>query len=165
MRRTVRYLKELHRLESKKELGKVQEVVEVTEVEVNEKEEEWMNEAEPRRVEEEGDLDPEQVLQGREEEMKYMVKTLVMFEFGSWKDATSRAGKMPTTTKWVDRAKKDDNGNTFFRCRLVARDFRTKREGPTDELFDGDAAVGCKEGFVRVRGRSARGDGSKVATK
>ena len=40
-----------------------------------------------------GDLDPEQVRQGREEEMNYTVKTLGMFEFGSWQDATSKAGK------------------------------------------------------------------------
>ena len=39
--------------------------------------------------------------------MTYMVKTLKMFEFGSWEDATSRTSKMPTTTKWVDRSKKD----------------------------------------------------------
>ena len=31
---------------------------------------------------------------------------------------------MPTTAKWVDRAKKDDTGKTFVRCRLVARDFK-----------------------------------------
>ena len=37
---------------------------------------------------------------------------------------------MPTTTKWIDRAKKDDNGKTFVRCRLVARDIKSKRERP-----------------------------------
>ena len=42
--------------------------------------------------------------------MNYMVKTLKMFEFGSWEDATSRMSKMATTTKWVDRSKKDDIG-------------------------------------------------------
>ena len=39
-----------------------------------------------------------------------MIKALGMYEFGSWEDATSRTSKMPTTTKWVDRAKKDDTG-------------------------------------------------------
>ena len=53
-----------------------------------------------------------------------VVKTLKMFEFGSWEDATSGKSKMPTTAKWVDRAKKDDTGKTFVRCRLVARDFK-----------------------------------------
>ena len=58
-----------------------------------------------------------------------------MLEFGSWEDATSRTSKMPTTTKWVDRAKRDDTEKTFVRCRLVARDFKPKREGPRDDLF------------------------------
>ena len=42
---------------------------------------------------------------------------------------------MPTTTKRVDRNKKDDNGETFVRYRLVARDFKPKHEGPSDDLF------------------------------
>ena len=56
--------------------------------------------------------------------MNDMIKTLEMFEFGSWKDATSKASKMQTTTKWVDRVKKDDDGRTFVRCGLEARDFK-----------------------------------------
>ena len=128
-------MKELDKMENMKESGKVQEVVEVAEVEVNEEEEEWMTEEESRRGDEGGELDPEHVRQGREEDMNYMIKTLKMFEFGSWEDATSRTSKMPTTTQWVDRAKKDDNGKMFVRCRLVARDFKPKHEGPRDELF------------------------------
>ena len=135
LRKTVRYFKELDKTENKKESGKTQEVVEVADVEVNEEEEEWNTEEEPRQGDEGGDLGPEQVRQGREEEMNYMIKTLKMFEFGSWEDATSRTSKMPTTTKWVDRAKKDDTGKTFVRCRLVARDFKPKREEPRDDLF------------------------------
>ena len=46
------------RAENKTELDKAQEVVEVTEVEVNE-EEEWTTEEEPRQVDEGGDLDSE----------------------------------------------------------------------------------------------------------
>ena len=63
-----------------------------------------MTEEEPRQGDQGGELDPEQVRQGREEEMNYMVKTLKMFEFGSWDDATSRTSKMPTTTRWLIRA-------------------------------------------------------------
>ena len=70
LRKTVRYLKELDKMENKEESGKTQEVVEVAEVEVNEEEEEWTTEEESRRGDEGGDLDPEQVLQGREEDMK-----------------------------------------------------------------------------------------------
>ena len=36
----------------------------------------------------------EQVRQCRKEEMNYMVKTLGMFDFGSWEEATSKAGKI-----------------------------------------------------------------------
>ena len=39
------------------------------EVEVNEEKEEWITEEESRRGDEGGDLDPEQVRRGREEEM------------------------------------------------------------------------------------------------
>ena len=42
---------------------------------------------------------------------------------------------MPTTTKWIDRLKKDDNGKPFVRCWQVARDFKPRREGPRDDLF------------------------------
>ena len=52
MRKTVRYLKELVKMENKKESGKTQEVVEVAEVEVNEEEEEWTTEEEPQRGDE-----------------------------------------------------------------------------------------------------------------
>ena len=34
--------------------------------------------------------------------------------------------KQPTTTKWVDRWKADDQGGRFVRCRLVGRDFKVK---------------------------------------
>ena len=70
---------------NKKGAGNTQKVVEVAEVDVNEEEEEWMTEEEPRQGDEGGDLDPEQVRQGREEEMKLTAwsKTLKMFEFGS----------------------------------------------------------------------------------
>ena len=52
LRKTWRYLKELDKMENKKESGKTQEVVEVAEVEVNEEEEEWMTEEEPRQGDE-----------------------------------------------------------------------------------------------------------------
>ena len=42
-----------------------------------------MTEEEPRHGDDGGDLDPEQVRQGREEEMNYMIMTLKRFEFGA----------------------------------------------------------------------------------
>ena len=119
----------MKRAEAKKEFEETVEAVELAEVEVNEEEVEW------RQFEEEGGLDREQVRQAREEEMNYMVKTLGMFEFGSWQEGTSKAGKAPTTTELIDRVKLDDDGREFVRCRLVARDFKPGREGPRDDLF------------------------------
>ena len=58
-------------------------------------------------------LVPQQVRQVREEEMNHMVKTLGMFEYGSWREATSKAGNASTTTNWIGRAKKDDDGREF----------------------------------------------------
>ena len=160
LRKTVRYLKELDKMENKKGSAKSLEVVEVAEVGVNEEEEEWMTEEESRQVEEGGDLDPEQVRQVREEEIKYIIKTLKMLEFESWEEATSKAGKMPTTTKRVDRNKKDDNGKTFVMYRLVARDFKPKHEGPSDDLFAAMPPLEAKKAlfafvaWVRVKRRT-----------
>ena len=64
-----------------------------------------------------------------------MVKKLDMFEFGGYEEAVERGGKKPTTTKWVENKKIDDDGNEFVRCRLVARDFKQRCEGPRDDLF------------------------------
>ena len=61
LRKTVRYLKELDKMENKKGSGKTQEVVEVAELEVNEEEEEGVREEESRQGDDGGDLDPEQV--------------------------------------------------------------------------------------------------------
>ena len=62
-----------------------------------------------------------------------MLKTMGMFEFDSWEEATPKGGTAPTTTKWIGRVK-DDDGREFVRCRLVARDFKPRREGPRDNL-------------------------------
>ena len=82
---------------------------------------------------------------GRERDDK--VKTLGMFEFGSWHEATLKAGKAPTTTKWIDRAKKDDDGREFVRCRLVAGDFKPRQKGPRDDLFAAKPLLEAKKAF------------------
>ena len=68
------------------------------EVEVNEEEVDWRTEGETQKEEAGGDFDRDHVRQGREEEMNCMVKTLRMFEFGSWEEGTFKADKVPTTT-------------------------------------------------------------------
>ena len=62
------------------------------------------------------------------EEMNYMLMTLEMFEFGSREEATSKASKEPTTTKWIDRVNKDDAISNQSEGRLACC----------------DAAAGCK---------------------
>ena len=63
--------------------------------------------------------------------------------------------KAPTTTKWVDRVNKDDAGNEFVRCRLVARDSKPTREGPERRPIRSHAAIGGET-------RSERGLGTWV---
>ena len=87
--------------------------------------------------------------------MKYMVKTLGMFEIDSWEKATSKAGKAPTTTKWIHRVKKNDDGREFVRCRLVARDFKPRREGLEVDLFAAMPPLEA-ESIVCIRCRGAR---------
>ena len=98
----------LEREEAKKGSESVQCVVDLAKVDVNERQDEWEAEGyEPQHEEEEEDLDQEQVRRDYEEETNYTVKTLEMFEFGSWEEASSKVGKPPTTTKWNDRVRKD----------------------------------------------------------
>ena len=80
----------------------------------------------PKFEEEGGDLDPEQLRLGREGDGRQgqdAWDVRVLFR------GTSKAGKAPTTTKWIDRVRKDDDVREFVRCRLVARGFQTKTRG------------------------------------
>ena len=53
--------------------------------------------------EEDDELDPEMVKEGRREEVEFMKEKLEMFEFGTWEEAmAATGGKPPTTTKWVE---------------------------------------------------------------
>ena len=71
------------------------------------------------------ELDPEMVKEGRKEEVEFMKDKLDMFEFGTYEQAMARSGgKPPTTTKWVEGWKNNDDGSRFVRCRPVARDFK-----------------------------------------
>ena len=51
-------------------------------------------------------------------------------------DAMKRSnGKKPTTTKWVEGNKVDDDGEKIVRCRLVARGFKPRFEETRGDLF------------------------------
>ena len=67
--------------------------------------------------------------------------SLGMFECGSWQEATSKAGKAPTTTKWIDRVKKDDGGREYVRCRLVARDSKLQEPRTKNQQHKSDCQL------------------------
>ena len=113
---------------------------------------------------------PEQVKMGRKEELELMIKELDMFEFGTYEEAVSRGGKEPTTTKWVDRWKADDEGGRFVRCRLDGRDFKAKGVEEREVFFVAMPHLeskklmfwtgGCGEGAAEEKG--ARGGEADV---
>ena len=125
----------------------------IAEVEV--KEEDRHEEEAGEMQAEDGEQEFDLVQQGRREEFEYTKERLQMFEFGSLQEAMSRVGKAPTTTKWVDRTKKGDDGKEFVRCRMVARDFKPKREGPRDDLLAAMLLLEAKKALF-VRGGGAR---------
>ena len=105
---------------------------------------------------------PEQVKMGRKEELELMIKELDMFEFGTYEEAVSRGCKEPTTTKWVDRWKADDEGGRFVRCRLDGRDFKAKGVEEREVFFCGNATSGVEEvdvldGWLRRGGSGGEG--------
>ena len=115
----------------------------------------------PEFYEKEEELDPVMVEKGRREEVEFMVKKLDMFEFGSYEEAKLKGeGKEPTTTKWVEGKKMDDDGNEFVRCRLVGRDFKPRHEGPREDLFAAMPPLEAKKALFAmvagVRGRRRR---------
>ena len=100
---------------------------------------------------EDDELDPEMVKEGRREEVEFMKEKLGMFEFGTWEEAmAATGGKPPITTKWVEGYKVEDNGNRFVRSRLVARDFKPKRGEPSVEMFAAMPPLEAKKLLFRM---------------
>ena len=95
------------------------------------------------------------------QELEYVIKTLQMFEFDALQEAMRGGGEAPTTTKWVDRTKKDDDGKEFVRCWLVAPDLKPKREAPRDDLF---AAMPPLEAKKALFAFVARGGGGRAGS-
>ena len=71
-----------------------------------------------------------ELVEAREEEVKYMVENLNMFEFCSEDVMKAVTSEAPTSTKWVDVRKMDDDGEEFMRSRLVAETFVLDAGGP-----------------------------------
>ena len=76
-----------------------------------------------------------ELAEARDEEVKYMVEKLNIFEFYSEDDMKAITSEAPTSTKWVDVRKMNDDGEEFMRSRLVARDFRPRRGPDRPDLF------------------------------
>ena len=62
--------------------------------------------------------------------------------------------------------KKDDDGRAFVRCRLVARDFKPRREGPRDDMFAAMPPLEAKKAlFAHAAEGCARRDENRASTK
>ena len=118
--------------------------------EVNEEDLDVVGAGGTQAEEREQGLDPVQVQQVRNEEPEHTIKTLQTFELSSLQEAMSRDGRAPTTTKWVDRTKKNSDGKESVKCHLVARDVKPKREGPRDDLFAAIPLLEAKALFAFV---------------
>ena len=148
VRRTIKFLKKS---------GNTDEVAMITNDEHEVEDGDWDEGDHEVGVEVRDRLDEEMVRKGRKEESEYMADKLEMFEFGDYAEAKRRGGKEPTTTKWVEGKKVDEDSNEFVRCRLVARDFRCKREGPRDDLFAAMPPLEVKKAlFAMVAGERGR---------
>jgi hypothetical protein len=78
-------------------------------------------------------LDPLLVREARFEEIEYM-RGIGLYTKVSLGECWARTGKAPITTKWVD-VNKGSSQCPDLRCRLVARDFKSKGEGARDDLY------------------------------
>ena len=131
------------------------------EMEFEEEEDGWEEDVDK----EEEELDPRMAAEARNEEVEFMINKLSMFEFGTLEDAMRRSGgKMPTTTKWVEGWKTNEDGSKFVRSRLVGRDFKPKHGGVREDLFAAMPPLEAKKALFRmtagVRGqRKRRGEG------
>ena len=90
----------------------------------------------------EDELDEEQVKMRRKEEKYFMVDRLKMFEFGSYEEAVKRGGKAPTTTKWVEGWKADEEGGSVCEVPAGAQRLQKERHRGKGRSVCSDAAVG-----------------------
>ena len=78
-------------------------------------------------------LDPELVAKARAEEYELMRKIELLDEVPA-SECWDRTGRPPVSTKWVD-VNKGTAARPDVRCRLVARNFKTKWEKDRADLF------------------------------
>ena len=98
--------------------------------EEDEDEEEWREAWDDVRG---GSLKYNEVVEARREEIEYMVKRGI-WELKPIAECWERTGKGPTGVRWVD-TNKGSEAESDVRCRLVARDFRQKKDKGREDLF------------------------------
>ena len=112
-------------------------------------------------------MDPEQVWEGRDEEMKTTwSRRLGCLSLVRGKKRRRKQASLRPRRKRIDRVKKDDDGRAFVRCRLVARDFKPRREGPRDDRFSAMPPLEAKKAlFAHAAEGCARRDENRTSTK
>ena len=101
-------------------------------------------------------LDATKVREGRREEICYMKQRSIWDEVDV-KNCWEKTGKGPLTVKWVDTNKGSDEV-PIIRCRLVARDFKTKGDKDREDLFAATPPLELKRMLIS-RTASRRKDG------
>jgi hypothetical protein len=105
-------------------------------------------------------LDPELVVAARAEEVDFMRK-IKLYEKAPVTEAWEMTGKAPTSVKWVDLDKGNDE-EPDVRCRLVGRDFKPKGEKDREDLFAAMPPLECKEILFRKAVQMPRRGGKKM---
>jgi hypothetical protein len=80
-----------------------------------------------------GSLKYNEVVEARREEIEYTARSGI-WELKPIAKCWERTGKGPTGVRWVD-TNKGSEAESDVRCRLVARDFRQKRDNGREDLF------------------------------
>ena len=88
------------------------------------------------------ELDEEQVKVGRKEEKDFMVDKLNMFQFGSYEEAVKRGGKAPTTTKWVEGWKADEEGGAVRQVQVGGKILQKERHRRKRRLVCSHGTIG-----------------------
>ena len=107
-------------------------------------------------------LDVEEVRNARAEELEFMHKFGVYEEAGT-DECWARTGKVPITTKWIDRDK-GRCGEKEIRCRWVARGFKVKGDKDREDLFAAMPPLEAKKVLFKMAASRMTGRNSRSST-
>ena len=83
----------------------------------------------------------------------------------SFDESVDWCQKERSTTKWIDRVEKDDDGREFVRCRPAASSIKPRRDCPRDDLFAAMPLLEAKKALFAYVPRCARRDENRARTK